>query len=364
MNRTGKIIVSIILSVAGLLFIWYFVNIVFYILAAAVLSMLGRPVVDFFDGLKIGRFHLPRALSALFTLLIIVLVFGSFFSLFIPLVAQEAKVLVSINTQSLARVFEAPLASLESVFHQYSILQPGQGIQEVMLGRLHSIVNVASFANAFNYIVSFTGAFFMAIFSVLFICFFFLKDSRLFHDSFLLLVPDRHNESAVRIISESKRLLTRYLFGLCMEVVSMITLITLGLTIFGIENALLIGFIGGLLNIIPYLGPLIGTAIGIVIGIIGSVSVGAYTAILPLSLTIAGVFAGANLIDNILLQPIIYSTSVRAHPIEIFLVIIIAGTLFGITGMILAVPAYTVLRIILREYFSEMRLIKKLTENM
>jgi len=127
---------------------------------------------------------------------------------------------------------------------------------------------------------------------------------------------------------------------------------------------LLIGFIGGLMNIIPYLGPLIGGAIGIIIGVTGSLALGAYTSILPLSLTIAGVFAGTNFIDSWLLQPVIYSTSVKAHPIEIFLVIIIAGTLFGITGMILAVPAYTVLRIIMREFFSEMRLVKKMTENM
>jgi predicted PurR-regulated permease PerM len=86
--------------------------------------------------------------------------------------------------------------------------------------------------------------------------------------------------------------------------------------------------------------------------------------VLPLSLTIAAVFTGSNLVDNLLLQPIIYSTSVRAHPIEIFLVIIISGSVFGIVGMILAVPTYTVLRVILREFFSEMRIVRKLTENM
>lgn len=118
------------------------------------------------------------------------------------------------------------------------------------------------------------------------------------------------------------------------------------------------------MNVIPYLGPLIGATIGIIIGIISSLSLGAYTSILPLSLTIAAVFSVSNLIDNMVLQPLIYSTSVKAHPIEIFLVIIIAGSLFGITGMILAVPAYTVLRVIAREFFSEFRLVKKLTENM
>lgn len=364
MNRTVKIIVSIVLVIAGLLFIWYFSNIVFYILAAAVISVIGKPLVVFFDGLKFGRFHLPHAFSALLALLIILFVFVSFFSLFIPLVAQQARVLAGIDTKSLARAFETPLASLNYMFHQMSILQPGQGIQDAMPERIHSIINQASFANAFGYIVSFTGAFFMGVFSVLFIGFFFLKDESLLYNSFLLLVPAKHNDAAIRILSESKRLLTRYFLGLCLEVASMITMITLGLTIFGVQNALLIGFIGGLMHIIPYLGLLIGCSIGIIIGIIGSLSLGAYTAILPLSLTITGVFAGAYLVDNILLQPLIYSKSVKAHPIEIFLLLIIAGTLFGIVGMILAVPTYTILRVILREFFSEMRIIRKLTANM
>jgi len=186
----------------------------------------------------------------------------------------------------------------------------------------------------------------------------------LFFDGFILLVPEKYIPSATRVLKEVKHLLTRYFVGISIEVTSMITLLTIGLSLFGVENALLIGFIGGLFNIIPYLGPIIGGSIGILIGIIGSLSLGVYGDILPISLTIAGVFAVSNLIDNILLQPIIYSTSVRAHPIEIFLVIIMGGSVFGVVGMILAVPSYTVFRVFLREFFSEMRVVKRLTENM
>ena len=225
-------------------------------------------------------------------------------------------------------------------------------------------ISIATFTNALNYVVSFTGSFLMAVFSILFISFFFLKDDTLFYNSFMLMIPQKYATSASCILKEVKRLLTRYFLGLLMELSSMITLITLGLLIFGVESALLIGFIGGLMNIIPYLGPLIGASIGILIGVISSLSLGAYTAILPLSLTIAAVFVVSNLIDNMLLQPMIYSTSVKAHPIEIFLVIIIAGNLFGVVGMILAIPVYTVIRVILREFFSEMRIVQKLTENM
>jgi predicted PurR-regulated permease PerM len=364
MNRTVRTIISIVLVITALLFLWYFSNIVFYILTAAVISMIGRPLVDILDDLKLGKFRIPHVISALLTLLLMVGIFVLFFALFVPLIAQQAKMITTIDTNSLANAFSGPLAAINYSLHEFGILQPGQSIQDALLMQLQSFVSYATFGNAFNYLISFTGSFFMALFSILFIGFFFLKDEKLLYNSFLLLIPEKYNPAAIRIMSQVKQLLTRYLLGLCMEVAAMITLITLGLTIFKVQNALLIGFVGGLMNIIPYLGPLIGGAIGVIIGVIGSLALGAYTAILPLSLTIAGVFAGANLIDNMLLQPIIYSTSVRAHPIEIFLVIIIFGSLFGIIGMILAVPAYTVFRVILREFFSEMRLVKKLTENM
>lgn len=364
MNRTLKLTGTILFIVAGLLFVWYFSNIVFYILTAAVLSVIGRPVVHFLDSLKIGKLRFPHNLSTILTLLLMILIALSLVAVFVPLIAQQARDIASIDANELYQAFEGPIAALNSTLRQVGVLQPGQGVQEALLGELHSIASIATFANAFNYIISFTGSFFMSAFSILFISFFFLKDEKLFLNAFMLLIPVKYHESATRILNEVKRLLTRYFLGLCLEVVSMITLISLGLTIFGVRNALLIGFIGGLMNIIPYLGPLIGGAIGIIIGITGSLSMGAYASVLPLSLTILGVFAGANLVDNILLQPVIYSTSVKAHPIEIFLVIIVAGSLFGITGMILVVPAYTVIRVVLREFFSEMRLVQKLTEKM
>jgi predicted PurR-regulated permease PerM len=91
---------------------------------------------------------------------------------------------------------------------------------------------------------------------------------------------------------------------------------------------------------------------------------GFYDHVLVTAIIVVLVFSAANLIDNIILQPIIYSTSVKAHPVEIFLVIIMAGSLAGIPGMILAIPGYTVLRIVAREFLGKFRLVRKLTQNM
>jgi len=144
----------------------------------------------------------------------------------------------------------------------------------------------------------------------------------------------------------------------------MITLISLGLTIFGIENALLIGFLGGMMNIIPYLGPVIGASMGVALGITTVISNGMFDQILPVVLIIIGTFLGSNLIDNMVLQPFIYSSSVKAHPLEIFVVLLMGGSLAGIIGMILAIPTYTVIRVIAGQFLNQFRLVQKLTERM
>jgi len=179
----------------------------------------------------------------------------------------------------------------------------------------------------------------------------------------MLFVPSRFEEQGAAILQDTRHLLSRYFVGLSAELLSMMSLITIGLSFFSVESALLIGFLGGLMNVIPYLGPIIGASMGVVIAATSNVSLGMYEDILPISAIILGTFAVANLFDNLILQPLIYSTSVKAHPIEIFLVILMAGSLAGIPGMILAIPGYTVLRIIAKQFFSGSKLVQKITEN-
>jgi predicted PurR-regulated permease PerM len=143
----------------------------------------------------------------------------------------------------------------------------------------------------------------------------------------------------------------------------MMVLLTIGLSVFGIKNAVLIGFFGGLMNVIPYLGPIIGATVGTVLGISSDLGLGMYDNAMHSAITVILVFSAANLIDNFVIQPLIFSNRVNAHPIEILLVILMAGSLAGIPGMILAIPGYTVLRIVAKEFLSGFKLIDKLTEN-
>ena len=233
------------------------------------------------------------------------------------------------------------------------------------------------------------GSAFIAVFSILFMTFFFLKDSKLFYRIIIALTPDSQIDKIKNIMESSSKLLTSYFSGLLVQVSIVTTMVTTGLIIIGADYALLLGFIAGILNLIPFIGPLIGTFIGLVIiatthsteatGILEQLGSGTLNAGATSGATAAlyGEASGilsklgsalivyliTQLFDNFITQPFLFSKKVKAHPLEIFIVISMAGMLAGVLGMILAVPGYTLLRIIANEFLSGHKVVDALTES-
>lgn len=363
MKKEYSIALSILGIILLLIMVWYFSNVVIYVVVSAVLAFIGHPLVNLLDKLRFGKFHLPHTLNAIIGLLAIITLFLGFFLIFVPLISKQANIISQINMEEVVAAFQEPLQNLQAFLYRYDIIAHDQTIQGILETQVKSMLSLAAFSGIFNNLISATGAFFIGIFSILFITFFFLKDEGMLVNFIVLLIAAKLEEKVRHVMSEVHRLLSRYFIGLLCELLSMMTLISIGLTIFGIEGALIIGFLGGLMNIIPYLGPVIGASMGVMLAVTTTLSLGYYDSVFITALEVVLVFSVANLIDNFLLQPLIYSNSVKAHPVEIFLVIIMAGTLAGIPGMILAIPSYTVLRIVAREFLSNFRLVKKLTEN-
>ena len=166
------------------------------------------------------------------------------------------------------------------------------------------------------------------------------------------------------ILTSTKKLLTRYFVGLLIEILIVSMLLSLGLYIIGVDNALLIGFLAGILIIVPYIGSIVGTILGILLGISTHLGADFHTVIIPLVSKIAIIFLIVHTIDPIIFQPIIYAKSVHAHPLEIFLIILIAGKLAGIPGMIVAIPVYTLFRIFAKEFLNGFKIVQRMTENL
>jgi predicted PurR-regulated permease PerM len=358
-----KVIGGIAAFLIGAYLAWYFSDILVYVLLAGVLSFIGQPLVRLFDRIHFSKFKMPHTISTILTLIAMVGILTLLFMIFVPIINRQALVISSIDFQYLGEQLEKPLQDMERKLLEWNMLESDRTLEETIGSELESLVNMTSVKNIFGNVVGMAGSIFIGIFSVVFLTFFFLRDEQLFYNGIMLFVPTRFEEQAANILRDTRHLLSRYFVGLSMELLAMMTLITLGLTIFNVESALLIGFLGGLMNVIPYLGPIIGASMGVVIGATSNLSMGMYEDILPISTIIIGTFAVANLIDNMILQPLIYSTSVKAHPIEIFLVILMAGSLAGIPGMILAIPGYTVIRIIAKQFFSGSKLVRTITKN-
>ena len=367
MNPKLRITLTTIGIVLALFLMWYFSTITGYIIAAAVLSMIVSPVTDWLAAKKIrktGKYHLfPRWLATLITLtMVLALFFGILFSI-VPIISREAATISQIDPTQLSDHSNALWNSVRDFLQQYGVVKNVNNLEVEIMEKLQSWISMENIGLAFSGVMSFLTSFVMAVFSIFFISFFLIKDKSLFKEMLLSIFPQQSQHKITNVLSKIKILLSRYFTGLLIQVTVMMLLEFLGLMLFNIPNALLIAFIGGLLNIIPYIGPIIGTLLGVVIAVISTLATGIYSGIEWVVLQVIGVFVAANIIDNVVNQPLIFSKSVKAHPVEIFVVILSAGYLGGIGAMIIAVPAYTVIRIILKEYLGEFAFISNLTKN-
>ena len=141
-------------------------------------------------------------------------------------------------------------------------------------------------------------------------------------------------------------------------------IVSTSLTILGVKNALLIGFFAAIMNVIPYIGPVIGAGFAVMITLSSNLDLPFYTEMMPLITKVLIVFGIMQLLDNVLLQPIIFSKSVKAHPLEIFIIVLVGAKLGGILGMVLAIPFYTAFRVIGKVFLSEFKVIQQLTKHM
>jgi predicted PurR-regulated permease PerM len=346
---------------------WYFRNIVVYILVSGVFSIMGRPLVDMFCRIRIKNWSFPRALGALLTLIIIWGIIILFFVIFIPLVTRQINYFSTIDSEKIVQIVEDPIKKVEHIFRAFNKdLTDESLVENYLAGKIAGVLNITMIQNFLGSLIDILGNVLVAIFSITFITFFFLKDQRLFFESILMWVPDKYVENVTRALYSIKRLLTRYFIGIVIQSTCIMILITIGMTIAGIDfhQALVMGLILGILNVIPYVGPWIGLFIALIMGVASHINQDFTTVVVPLITYMIIVEAITHTIDNIVFQPVIFSNSVRAHPLEIFVVVLASGFAAGIPGMIFGIPAYTVLRVFAREFFYNFKAVQKITSSL
>lgn len=349
---------SLVIILVGLL-VWYYSAILAYVLIAAVLSIIGKPIVHLLQKARI-----PHLGAVIITIVFMLGVFLSFFMIFIPLFIREAQMISNLDYHRIALAFREPLQEFEQMLIHYNVLDSDETIAHYISTRLESVLSIATFSEVIKGILNATGEFIIGVFAVVFITFFFLKQESMFRNIVLSLTNRKYHPQTVNVMHKSRFLLQRYFTGLLSDIILMITLMSVTMTLFGIHGALLIGFFAGLVIVIPYVGPIIGATMAVVIGLTGALAVNIDTAILPLALKILAIYLSINVLDGVVFQPLIYGKFVKASPLEIFLVILIAGSTGGMMAMIVAVPVYTFVRIVAKEFLSQFRPVEQLTRDL
>lgn len=354
-NGIVRAIVILITAALALYFLYQIQNILIYLLVSLILTLIGSPILDFLKK-KLKFRHTIAAISVLTIYFLIIL---GFIMMFVPLVISQGQNLSLLNTIEIEKNSLALLKQISAFLENHhidssKILDPNN---------LKSIINFNTIPNFLNSVLGTISNFGMALGSVLFITFFFLKDKKLILKGVKLLIPDSHESEILNSTTKINTLLSRYFIGLLIQLSIVFFLYVIVLFIFGIPNAIVIAFLCAVLNIIPYIGPLIASILAAILTMLSNINSDFQTEVLPTTIYVLIGFWIVQLIDNNFSQPIIFSKSVSSHPLEIFLVILIAGFSFGILGMILAVPLYTIGKVICKEFFPNNEFIQYLTKN-
>ncbi|RRQ48876.1 AI-2E family transporter [Maribacter algicola] len=353
--------VGIITGILLLLYFFYMIrSVLAYLAAAAVIALIGRPVVLFLR----RRLNFPNTLAVILTMILMVGILAGILALFIPLITEQSKNLSLLNIDELQKSINTLYLKTTQYFGLSTnvvedVLQDSEIERNIIQG-----LDIGFVPNFLNSLLDILSSASIGLFSVLFISFFFLKDSKLFQNGLLIFVPKTKETGTVNSIDKINNLLSRYFVGLLLQIFILFVIYTIVLLIVGIENAIVIAFLCALFNIIPYIGPLIGGALMITLTMTSNLGADFSEVILPKTGYVLIGLAIGQLVDNFFSQPFIFSNSVKSHPLEIFLVIIIAGLLFGVVGMIVAVPGYTAIKVILKEFLAENKIVKSLTENL
>ena len=351
--RALAIIVGVLLL---LLFIYKISDVIVYIAIAAVISLLGRPLVRFLK----NKLKFNNTLAVISTMALLIGLLTGLIFMFIPLVLEQGKNLALLDIDALKGNLNDLYFEIVDYFNASSI-DIEESIKET---DLFSMLDFSAIPNFLNSLVAAFGSFSIGLFSVLFISFFLLKDSELLQNGIMAFIPDNKESRLKKSFEKIKDLLSRYFIGLVVQLSILFVFYSIVLLIFDIDNAVVIAFLCALLNIIPYVGPIISAFLLMTLSMTSNLGEDFSTVILPKTIYVMIGFVIAQLIDNFFSQPFIFSNSVKSHPLEIFLVIIIGGLLFGVVGMIIAVPTYTALKVILKEFLAENKLVQTMTKNL
>ncbi|ERM83748.1 permease [Rhodonellum psychrophilum GCM71 = DSM 17998] len=347
-----KLIIYVLIFIILFLLVgWYFSNITLYFIFSLVIAAVLRPLTNRINSIHLLGRHVPRWIAVLFSYGAIFLVLFSIGLMFIPLISAQINLIASYDLDFLYEQIQNPVGRIEDLLIRYEIVKSEPGflitqVRENLITNLN-IINLQGFINS---VLNTTSSFLIAILAIGFITFFLLLENGLLRRNILNLIPNAYFEISVSTFNIVEKLLSNYLVGLLIQMTSIFSMASIGLTILEVEYALTIAVFAAVANLIPYAGPLLGATFGVLVGL-STAEFANPNEIYFFLFKILSVFSVVQIMDNIILQPLIFSKSVKAHPLEIFVIIFAGAKIAGVLGMIFAIPIYTIFRVSFLEFY-------------
>lgn len=368
-DKLARVILTTLTVCAALAVCWLFRSVLIYMVLAALLAFLGRPIYVWLRKLSVKGHHCPDWLAAALTIVVILSALACLVLVVVPVVSGVIRDISKANIENMAQAVSVPLSQLNhDLIRNFPSLGRDFKIENVVYAQLVDMLDLGSVSSVVGSVASFFASFGVALFSMVFIAFFFIRDPHIFTSIVTAFMPDSIESKMKESFTEIGELISRYFVGLVLEILGVSLINFLGLFFIarmGFRYSIGIAFLTGLFNVLPYIGPLLGGVLGLVLSLtikyVCATSLGIAVGLPAFIAIIIGIFWFTQLVDNYVYQPLIYSSSVKAHPLEIFIVILAAGSVFGILGMLVAIPGYTVARVIAIKFFGDVKAIRMLS---
>lgn len=353
MDNNKLSIIAVIIILGVIIFMgWFFWDILVYMLISLALCFLGQPIMKLLAKVKIKNWQMPKALASAITLISIVgvIVLAGYFLL--PVIMRELSSLMAIDPQELSGNIANWLNGFDPILRRFGFLKSHEHFSTFVMEEMQRTIEKIDMSNVVSDTFHFTTKFFLAFFCIIFMTFFALKDNGIFFKMIKKWLPKRFHQNFSNILNATGEQLTSYFVGVFIDMLIIAVLETILFLIFGVPKALLIGITGGLLNIIPFVGPIISAVLGVLIALTALIASdpGSATIVSTIIKVITIVIVSKGL-DDFIFQPQICGKRTHTHPLEIFIVILMAGYIGGVLAIFFAVPAYTLLRIVVKEFF-------------
>ncbi|MFT9368208.1 MAG: AI-2E family transporter [Paenibacillus polymyxa] len=314
-------------------------TIILPVILSGVLYYLLNPLVDVLERNKVKRIY-----SIVVLFLLIIGIIAIVITSVVPVIRDQIQGLIQnvpAYTEQVKQQFERLIGSnFVNQFQNTIQIDPSE-LASKASEKLSGFIN-----NAWTGVGSFLGVItetVLAIATVPFILFYLLKDGHKLPQWILKMLPPIFRKETDRIMTEMNHQVSSYIRGQIIVSFCIGVLLYIGYLIIGLDYSLTLAVIASFTSVVPYLGPVIAITPALIVAIVTS-------PIMLLKMVI--VWTVVQLIEGKFISPQIMGKSLRVHPITIIFVILTAGNLFGVVGIVLAVPGYAVLKVIVTHLFS------------